>query len=228
MCLMLDIGTRPDKHSVYKLYKYMNYHKNCGGCCGEIEVDFSSESGFSSSYLLKTAQFFEYKMGHSPDKANESYFGFNSVLPGAYSMFRWKAIKGGPLDEFFKNINRNDNPTCGEANEFLAEDRVMCLQIYIKKNAGYYLTYIPDAKAITDAPDKLAILIKQRRRWMNGALFGSMKVIQNFVHMVSCNRTKHPWYRQIGMVLFLIYSLTLITKYINIYICEVLLMKSYL
>ena len=43
---------------------------------------------------------------------------------------------------------------------------------------------------------------------MNGALFGSMKVISNFVHMTSCNRTKHPWYRQIGMVLFLIYYTT--------------------
>jgi chitin synthase len=124
---MLDIGTRPEKHSFYKLYKYMIKHNNCGGCCGEIEVDFSQDHGFESSYFIKAAQFFEYKMGHSPDKANESYFGFNSVLPGAYSMFRWKAIKGGPLDEFFKNINRNDNPSCAEANEFLAEDRVMCL-----------------------------------------------------------------------------------------------------
>lgn len=65
-------------------------------------------------------------MGHAPDKANESFFGFNSVLPGAYSMFRWKAIKGKPLDEFFK-INKVEEPSCSEANEFLAEDRVMCL-----------------------------------------------------------------------------------------------------
>jgi chitin synthase len=99
-------------------------------------------------------------MGHSPDKSNESFFGFNSVLPGAYSMFRWIAIKGDPLDEFFKNITRTDNPSCAVANEFLAEDRVMCLQIYIKKGSAFYLTYIPDAKAVTDAPDSLAVLIK--------------------------------------------------------------------
>jgi cellulose synthase/poly-beta-1,6-N-acetylglucosamine synthase-like glycosyltransferase len=42
-CLMLDIGTRPDKHAVYKLYKYMVSNKTCGGCCGEIEVDFSGD-----------------------------------------------------------------------------------------------------------------------------------------------------------------------------------------
>jgi chitin synthase len=98
-------------------------------------------------------------MGHSPDKSNESFFGFNSVLPGAYSMFRWEAIKGDPLDAFFKGITLK-NPSCAEANEFLAEDRIMCLQIYIKRKGGYYLTYVPDAKALTDAPDNLATLIK--------------------------------------------------------------------
>lgn len=52
---MLDIGTRPDDHSIYKLYKYMHHHDNCGGCCGEIEVDFADEKGISSSYLIKAA-----------------------------------------------------------------------------------------------------------------------------------------------------------------------------
>jgi chitin synthase len=205
---MLDIGTRPDKHAVFKLYKYMLKHNNCGGCCGEIEVDFSNDKGINSSYFVKAAQFYEYKMGHSPDKACESFFGFNSVLPGAYSVFRWKAIKGEPLDEFFRSVTREDFPSCAEANEFLAEDRVMCLQIYIKKNCKYHLAYIPDCKAFTDAPDSLAVLIKQRRRWMNGAMFGTVKVISNFVHMVSCKRTKHSWYRSVMMTVFLIYYTT--------------------
>jgi cellulose synthase/poly-beta-1,6-N-acetylglucosamine synthase-like glycosyltransferase len=52
---MLDIGTRPEEHSVYKLYKYMVKHKKCGGCCGEIEVDFSQDKGITSSYFLKAA-----------------------------------------------------------------------------------------------------------------------------------------------------------------------------
>ena len=54
MCLMLDIGTRPEEHSVYKLYKYMLRSKNCGGCCGEIEVDLS-DSVCDSSFLIKAA-----------------------------------------------------------------------------------------------------------------------------------------------------------------------------
>ena len=144
-------------------------------------------------------------MSHSPDKLCESFFGFNSVLPGAYSLFRWKAIKGNPLDQFFKSVTRADHPSCSEANEYLAEDRVMCLQIYIKQNCKYHLAYLPDCKAFTDAPGSLAVLIKQRRRWMNGAMFGTMKVIQNVVPMVSCRRTKHSLLRQIFMFFYMIY-----------------------
>ena len=54
-CLMLDIGTRADKHAIYKLFKYMKGHPYCGGCCGEIEVDFSNDNSISSSYFIKAA-----------------------------------------------------------------------------------------------------------------------------------------------------------------------------
>ena len=102
---MLDIGTRPDDYAIAKLYKYMIKNKDCGGCCGEIEVDLT-EFKNNSSYLVRCAQFYEYKLSHSPVKACESFFGYNSVLPGAYCMFRWQAIQGGPMDAFFKLVNQ--------------------------------------------------------------------------------------------------------------------------
>mmetsp|Transcript_9471 Transcript_9471/g.14524 ORF Transcript_9471/g.14524 Transcript_9471/m.14524 type:complete len:138 (+) Transcript_9471:981-1394(+) len=113
------------------------------------------------------------------------------------------------MDKFFKLVNSDKDATCSEANEYLAEDRVMCLQIYIKEKAGYYLTYVPDAKAFTDAPPNLTVLIKQRRRWMNGALFAAFRVMRNFFLMVSCSHTTHHPLRQIGMFLFMIYFVTM-------------------
>ena len=102
---MLDIGTRPDANAIPKLYKFMKSHPQAGGVCGEIEVDVDEKSSFCS-WFVQVAQFYEYKLGHTPDKACESFFGFTSVLPGAYCVFRWKAIKGSPLDMFFKNVTR--------------------------------------------------------------------------------------------------------------------------
>ena len=95
------------------------------------------------------------------------------------------------MDKFFMLVNSDKEPTCPEANEYLAEDRVMCLQIYIKEKAGYYLTYIPDAKAFTDAPENLTVLMKQRRRWTNGAFFAALRVIRNLGNMISCSRGTH-------------------------------------
>jgi len=133
------------------------------------------------------------------------------VLPGAYSVFRWEAIKGGPLDAFFKNVTRTEQPTCAEANEYLAEDRIMCLEIYIKVGCKFELAYVPDAKAFTDAPPDMMTLMKQRRRWMNGAFFGTKKVIGNFINMISCKRTKHGCCKKCMLTGFMLYMVSLFT-----------------
>ena len=71
------------------------------------------------------------------------------------------------------------------------------------------MTYIPDAKAFTDGPPSMMVLMKQRRRWMNGAMFGTTKVISNFVNMTSCRRTNHSCPRQCAMCVFMLYTSTL-------------------
>lgn len=74
-------------------------------------------------------QYSEYKIAHYLDKASESLFGFVSVLPGAFSTFRWKAINGDPLEEFLKGsedyLNLNKLKECSDKNKYLAEDRIM-------------------------------------------------------------------------------------------------------
>ena len=70
---------------------------------------------------------------------------------------------------------------------------------------------MPDAKAFTDAPPDVITLMKQRRRWMNGAFFGTKKVIVNVINMVSCKRTNHGCIKKSFMVLFMIYTGALYT-----------------
>ena len=53
LCLMLDIGTQMDEYALLKLYAHMKADKNCGGCCGEIQVDLESQNeGGLSTWLL--------------------------------------------------------------------------------------------------------------------------------------------------------------------------------
>lgn len=91
--------------SIYHLWKAFNLNPNVGGACGEIAV----ESGTACSNLVNpivAAQNFEYKMSNILDKPLESMFGYISVLPGAFSAYRYRAILDsepgvGPLSSYF-------------------------------------------------------------------------------------------------------------------------------
>jgi len=138
---------------------------------------------FLESVLLR-AQYVEYKLSHYLDKATETLFGFVSVLPGAFSTFRWECIKGQPLDAFLKGANDEFGDIakirpCFDANKYLAEDRIMCLEIIAKRHCSYIIHYIPGAKCLTDPPFTLTQLVRQRRRWFNGSMFASIYVLQH-------------------------------------------------
>ena len=51
----------------------------------------------------------------------------------------------------------------------------------------------------------MSILIKQRRRWMNGALFAALRVIKNSHNMVGFSRTTHSLGQKIMMISFMLY-----------------------
>jgi chitin synthase len=153
--------------------------------------------------LLILAQYVEYKISHYLDKSFESLFGFVSVLPGAFCTFRWEAINGDPLKSFFKGLEK-DKHTAKEANMYLAEDRVMCLEILCKYSEAWLLRYIPGCIALTDPPNSVIDLIKQRRRWTNGSLFASWYVID---HLNMISRSGHSCCRKTGLSVLYFYML---------------------
>ena len=106
VCVLLDVGTMPGPTSIYHLWKAFDINSNVGGACGEI-VALKGKYGMNLINPLVAAQNFEYKISNILDKPTGSMFGYISVLPGAFSAYRWIALQNdktgrGPLASYFK------------------------------------------------------------------------------------------------------------------------------
>ncbi|KAI0034830.1 chitin synthase [Vararia minispora EC-137] len=191
ICVLIDAGTKPGHKSIFYLWEAFYNDPNLGGCCGEIHAMING--GRKLINPLIAAQNFEYKMSNIlVDKPLESSFGYVSVLPGAFSAYRYRAILGRPLEQYFhgdhsladrlgpKGIHGMDIFT---KNMFLAEDRILCFELVAKAGCRWTLTYVKPSKAETDVPESAAELIGQRRRWLNGSFAASVYALVHFFRL---------------------------------------------
>lgn len=187
VCILIDAGTKPGKRSLYYLWQAFHNNRHLGGACGEIYAML--KGGKKLINPLVAAQNFEYKMSNILDKPLESAFGYVSVLPGAFSAYRFRALLGRPLQQYFhgdhtladrlgkKGLNGMGIFT---KNMFLAEDRILCFELAAKANDSWLLSYVRAAKGETDVPEQAAELISQRRRWLNGSFAASIYATIHF------------------------------------------------
>jgi chitin synthase len=150
-------------------------------------------------------QTFEYKIANMMDKSTESVVGFVSVLPGAFSAYRYKAIVGAPLNAYFKSIRAGPGELDAfEGNMYLAEDRILCFELLVKSGQGRLMHYCKDAVAYTDVPADLISLIKQRRRWLNGSFFATLYALVNFGRFY--RESGHSTWRKVLLTMQICYT----------------------
>lgn len=208
--ILLDIGTVPYPTALSLMNQHMDSHRDSGGVCGEILV-----KSVAWHSILLGAQWYEFKTGHIMNKTFESMCGFVPVLPGAFSAYRWKAIR----DCEFKVLKLYLLPFIEPEKlnwpltniYFLSEDRIMSMSIVLlnttiksKKN-GYKLRFIKDAKAVSEGQETLPSLMLQRRRWINGAWFA---MIETFLGLRFCKvmDSSHSFPRKFFIMLMGIYA----------------------
>ncbi|KAI4091733.1 MAG: hypothetical protein L6R37_007676 [Teloschistes peruensis] len=207
ICVLLDAGTKPGKDSIYHLWKAFDLEPNCAGACGEIKVMLSG--GKKLINPLVATQNFEYKMSNILDKPLESAFGFISVLPGAFSAYRYLALQNdktgaGPLEKYFAGEKMHGaNAGIFTANMYLAEDRILCFELVTKRNCKWILQYVKSSTGETDVPDTMAEFIAQRRRWLNGSFFAAVYAIAHFYEV---NRSDHSFLRKIMLFIEFCYQ----------------------
>ncbi|KAK8097169.1 chitin synthase 1 [Apiospora kogelbergensis] len=191
VCILLDAGTKPGTKSLLALWEGFYNDKDLGGACGEIHA-MLGKGGKKLMNPLVAVQNFEYKISNILDKPLESSFGYVSVLPGAFSAYRFRAIMGRPLEQYFhgdhtlsKILGKKgiDGMNIFKKNMFLAEDRILCFELVAKAGSKWHLTYIKAAKGETDVPEGAPEFISQRRRWLNGSFAASLYSLMHFGRM---------------------------------------------
>jgi chitin synthase len=115
-------------------------------------------------------------MSNILDKPMESVFGYITVLPGAFSAYRYIALRNdkdgkGPLSSYFKGekLHGKDAGTFYSdtviiedvftANMYLAEDRILCWELVAKRNEKWILEYVKSATGETDVPGTWSFVI---------------------------------------------------------------------
>ncbi len=210
ICVLLDAGTRPGDKSIYELWKAFELNPNCGGACGEIKAMLGKGKGIEKLLNpLIAAQNFEYKMSNILDKPMESAFGFISVLPGAFSAYRFVALQNdargkGPLEKYFDGEKHHLDADIFTKNMYLAEDRILCFELVAKRKSKWVLTYVCSAQGETDVPEEMPELIKQRRRWLNGSFFAAVYAL---VHFYQIFRSSHSAMRKFMFMVEFLYQL---------------------
>ncbi|KAK3296846.1 chitin synthase I [Chaetomium fimeti] len=208
ICVLIDAGTKPGGSSIYHLWKAFDLEPMCAGACGEIKAMLGT-GGKNLLNPLVATQNFEYKMSNILDKPLESAFGFISVLPGAFSAYRYVALQNdkngqGPLEKYFAGEKMHGaNAGIFTANMYLAEDRILCFELVTKRNCHWILQYVKSATGETDVPDTATELILQRRRWLNGSFFAAIYAI---VHFHQFFRSDHSFFRKIAFFIEFVFN----------------------
>lgn len=213
--MLLDVGTKPHDTSLWKLYEAMDRDPNLAGCCGEIVPMDPPMFNW-----VVPAQVVEYKYAHIFDKALESVCGYISVLPGAFSAYRWDQLLGNEQDgsplwnDYFRSMTHPHEMNAYYSNIYLAEDRVLTLALVSMKNRANILRYVRDSIAETDVPDTFHVLMLQRRRWINGSWFALIEFLREFSRIYASD---HSCVRKLVMTLQIIwYFSTMIMTWIMV------------
>ncbi|CAG8549614.1 9528_t:CDS:2 [Diversispora eburnea] len=173
--LMVDADTEVLPDALNRMISCMLHDGRVIGICGETTL--VNEEGSWTTMI----QVYEYYISHHLAKAFESLFGSVTCLPGCFCMYRIRTpIKSSPLiisNSVIDNYSENHVDTLHKKNLLsLGEDRYLTT-LMMKHFPQYKMTFTPDAKCRTAAPDRWSVLLSQRRRWINSTIHNLMELM---------------------------------------------------
>ncbi|KAK6385554.1 hypothetical protein LTS17_001122 [Exophiala oligosperma] len=173
--LMVDADTMVKEDSLNRLVAACADNAKIAGICGETSLENEERSWWTM------IQVYEYYISHHLAKAFESLFGSVTCLPGCFCMYRLRtADKGRPLiisDKVIQEYSDCDVDTLHKKNLLsLGEDRFLTT-LMMKHFPAMSYKFVPDACALTAAPETWSVLLSQRRRWINSTIHNLAELV---------------------------------------------------
>lgn len=176
----MDADTVVSPDSMTHLVNCMQHDKLIMGVCGETRIANKRQS------WVTTIQVFEYFISHHQAKAFEAVFGGVTCLPGCFSMYRLKSRKTGDDDwipiitspDIIREYSQSEVSTLHQKNLLLlGEDRFLSTMM-LRTFPNRKMMFCPQARCRTIAPDSFAVLLSQRRRWINSTVHNLMELVR--------------------------------------------------
>ncbi|KAI1626201.1 chitin synthase [Exophiala viscosa] len=173
--LMVDADTMVKEEALNRLVAACANDAKIAGICGETSLENEDRSWWTM------IQVYEYYISHHLAKSFESLFGSVTCLPGCFSMYRLRtADKGRPLiisDKVINEYSDCDVDTLHKKNLLsLGEDRYLTT-LMTKHFPAMSYKFLPDAYALTAAPETWSVLLSQRRRWINSTIHNLAELV---------------------------------------------------
>jgi cellulose synthase/poly-beta-1,6-N-acetylglucosamine synthase-like glycosyltransferase len=189
-----DVDTSFDRHAIERVIA--PFHDPLVGCVsGNIGVRNYTVS------LIATLQAIEYAITISLGRRLSNLLGVVLIASGAFAAFRRAALA-----------------TVGGWDVGPGEDAGITLKL---RRAGWKVRFAPDAWALTDVPDTVTALLRQRRRW--NASFVRVRLVRfrgvldpfqrNFSWLSALGTVDMVFFHAILPVLFLSYVVSTIAYY---------------
>ncbi|XP_049787548.1 chitin synthase chs-2-like [Schistocerca cancellata] len=166
-----DIDFQPE--AVLLLVDLMKKDPNLGAACGRIHPIGSGP--------MQWYQVFEYAIGHWLQKATEHIIGCVLCSPGAFSLFRAKALMDDSV------MNKYAFRSC-EARHYVqfdqGEDRWLCTLLLQR---GYRVEYAAASDSYTHCPEGFNEFFNQRRRWIPSTTANILDLLMDSKRTIKAN-----------------------------------------
>ncbi len=169
LCFQLDAGTEIATDAVSRLAGNMARDQRLAGVAPTILVPRPPDR----LNLRLLWQYYDFLTQRAISWPFEVVTGHLSVLPGQFCAFRWASLTHSnkatrsPLDCYLRGTKRQH---AVEELMYLAEDRVIGMELVLAENKATRLTFDPGIRSYTDACASWLELARQRRRWNNSTL----------------------------------------------------------